>query len=113
MIWIFLAPGTRIQKGVVEKPCRAIFDLVEGARLGYVFVVLQRQFRRNKARLSDCEIGSAICAGWSGLDASTVRRHQPTSSAKVEANPFQADHSPIVVLLLIICRKVSSNNMQN
>jgi hypothetical protein len=109
MIWLFLAPGMRVHKGLVEKPCRGTFDLVERARLGYVSVTLQRQFRRKKTRLSDCDIWISYLHRQVRLDASTVRTHQPTPSAKVEADSFQADHSPIVVvLLLIVCRKVSS-----
>jgi hypothetical protein len=111
MIWLFLAPGTRVHEGVVEKPGRGTFDLIERARLGYVSAVLQWQFRRNKTRLSHRDIWISYLRR---LDASTVRTHQPTPSATVEASSFQAGHSPIVVvLLLIVCRRVSSNNMQN
>jgi hypothetical protein len=39
-MWLFMTPGTWIHSGIVEKHCRSTFDLVEGARLGYVYVVL-------------------------------------------------------------------------
>jgi len=113
MIWLFLAPGLLVHKGFVEKPCRGTFDLVERARLGYGSAVLQRQFRGNKTRLNDRGIWISYLHGQVRLDASTVRTHQPTLSAKVEADSFQANRSPIVVVfLLIVCRKVSSSIMQ-
>jgi hypothetical protein len=40
MIWLFVAPGTH--KGMLGSLVKAPFDLVEGARLEYVCMVLKQ-----------------------------------------------------------------------